>query len=156
MPFAIRYDAAANAGPLKTGPVSEWLVSAWRRYVLFTFLAFAALLVACGGGGDDDDDGDGGAATAAGGVTVGSSGGTVTSTDGRVSLSVPSGALGSDTAIVIEQVPASELDDELTAVAEGGPVYRFEPSGLTFDEPATATFTFDAPRVLGPDSEAGP
>ncbi len=69
---------------------------------------------------------------------VGPDGATVTAADGGVTLEVPSGALAEEIGLTIEPVEIKE--GALSA-------YHFGPDGLTFDEPARVTFTYDPARL---------
>jgi len=62
--------------------------------------------------------------------TIDESGGKITSGDGRVLLSIPTGALQEETAIGIEAV-----EENLPARGIEGTVYRFTPAGVEFAEP---------------------
>jgi hypothetical protein len=76
------------------------------------------------------------------GTLIGSTGGTVTAGGGKLSLTIPAGALRSDVAIAI--VP-------LEAWPEGaiGLVVDIQPSGLLFTTPATLTYRYDAAEIAG-------
>lgn len=80
----------------------------------------------------------GAAATA----TIGASGGSVSSVDGALTLTFPSGALASATAIGIQPI---------TNLAHGkiGTAYRLTPDGQVFLTPVTLTFKYTDQDVLG-------
>src|SRR5690349_15368018 len=63
-------------------------------------------------------------------ATIGPNGGTLASSDGKLSLSVPAGAFASDT--VVQIVPDSTAPEESL-----GPVYQLSPEGTTFAQPVT-------------------
>lgn len=69
---------------------------------------------------------------------VGAEGGTVTSRDGLLTLTIPAGALSADEQISIERVDATELGSGFEDV-EVGSAYEMGPDGLTFDMPITVT-----------------
>lgn len=74
---------------------------------------------------------------------VGPQGGTVTSRDGGVVLTLPPGALSSATEITIETIDPEDLGDEWEEFRAAGRIdaaYEFGPDGLTFATPATITF----------------
>ncbi|MGB5502966.1 MAG: CHRD domain-containing protein [Polyangiales bacterium] len=121
------------------------------RY-LFGFMCVLALgVMGCsetaGTGGSGGDGGQGGTAgvggvggDAGGGganggtsTVIGNAGGTATSSDGRVVITIPAGALSDDTLISI--VPNS------TSGSLGTP-YAFGPEGITFNEPVTVTVSY--------------
>ncbi len=106
-----------------------------RRRILRRCAPFALplLLAACGGSDSDKDE-----AMAPSGLAearIGPSGGTVASSDGLMTLSVPAGALAADTTITVERVSP-----------EGGTLMYYEllPSGLQFQLPATMTVDVSA------------
>jgi hypothetical protein len=74
-------------------------------------------------------------------AVVGASGGTVTSTDQRLTIEIPEGALGADTEFTIGQLNADTLT---SLVGEGGSEqpYLLLPTDQQFEKPVTATFTF--------------
>jgi hypothetical protein len=91
-----------------------------------------ALLVAAGCGKDEPA-----------GSEIGPAGGIVNGPDG-VTLVVPAGALAQPTRIAITR--ASGVADNFLAVS---PAYRFEPAGLTFQQPAVLVIPFQAMLVQG-------
>jgi len=98
----------------------------------------AALLVACGGGASLD------APPAK--QTIGAAGGSLTSPDGRLTLTVPPGALAAATEITIGE-PAATLPAAVKAIGADR-VYRFEPAGLVFAQPVTVRLALPAsPQV---------
>lgn len=117
--------------------------------------------VACSSDDSKNDDNQGGeykpAATdvgsptggAASALIIGPAGGNVVSSDGRLSLTVPAGALATDTNVSI--TPISNK-----AHGGVGTAYRMEPDGQTFATAASLTFSFtdddlkgSAPEFLG-------
>ncbi len=108
-----------------------------RRHLLVLITALVLVAGACGGDGNDD------AAGSEVGVMVGSSGGEVTSSDGRLSLSIPSGALDDDVEISIDPVRRAEWPEDI-AETEPLALYRLEPDGLGFSEPVGIVLNLDA------------
>jgi len=86
----------------------------------------SALLVAVALTGCDSEEG----------TRVDERGGTVTSDDGRVTLSIPAGALADEVAIRIVESEALPED-------AGGPAYEIQPIGVTFSFPAELAYTVD-------------
>lgn len=80
-------------------------------------------------------------------ATIGAAGGSVSTPDGKIALTIPAGALASDTVISIQP---------LTNMAHGkiGAAYRFTPKGQTFLKPVTLTFTYTDQDLLGTAVEA--
>ena len=74
-------------------------------------------------------------------AVIGTSGGTLVSSDGRVAVSVPAGALKSAVKLTIERA----ANPPAGAIA---PVYDLEPDGTTFSIPVTLSMTYD-PSLLG-------
>lgn len=119
----------------------------WFGLLLLTALA-------CGsdnGGGPDPADSElpDPAPTAAGtptgaavSLSIGPGGGTLTSDDGGLTLSVPAGALAADTEIGIQAVTN-------TAWGGLGLAYRLAPAGLDFAAPATLTFAVPSALLAG-------
>jgi hypothetical protein len=106
--------------------------------------AALVMVTACGGGGGPDDGG---------GVppppapppadpqvrqTIGAAGGEVAFADQRFKLTIPAGALGNATEIVITELSATNLPANLQPL-NADKVYRLEPSGTQFAAPVTAT-----------------
>lgn len=78
-------------------------------------------------------------------ATVTPAGGTLTSTDGKLTLTFPAGALGSDTEIVITRVTVAELVNQTgydPSVIEA--VYQLAPSGLNFNVPVSLLYRSDS------------
>ena len=101
------------------------------RYPLRHALVLALVLAA--GCGKDESAG----------TEIGPAGGTVSGPDG-VSLVIPAGALTEPTSISITR--ATGVADNFLAVS---PAYRFEPAGLTFQQPAVLVIPFQALLVQG-------
>ncbi|MGQ0702020.1 MAG: hypothetical protein ACT4PM_02675 [Gemmatimonadales bacterium] len=80
-------------------------------------------------------------------ATIGAAGGTLASSDGRLTISVPAGALTAGTAITIQPITA-------TAPGALGSGYRLLPEGMTFAQPVTLTFIYpgDEAVATGPQS----
>jgi hypothetical protein len=66
---------------------------------------------------------------------IGPGGGTLNSSDGKLSISVPAGALTTETEIAIQ--PAQDASGE-----SFGPVYQLSPEGTTFPQPVTLAWHF--------------
>src|SRR5689334_12990381 len=66
---------------------------------------------------------------------IGSGGGKIVSSDGRVELIFPPGALNLNTSITIQ--PTTNVFD-----STAGQAYRFEPSGIQFKKPVTVIFHY--------------
>ncbi|MBI5098732.1 MAG: hypothetical protein HZB30_05785 [Nitrospirae bacterium] len=86
---------------------------------------------------------DGNAATA----TIGPAGGTLSSPDSKLALSIPAGALTSDTVITIQPI---------TNNAHGGigKGYRLTPDGQVFQQPVSLTFTYTDQGLSGAVADA--
>ena len=75
-------------------------------------------------------------------ATIGAEGGSIQSSDGRLTLLIPAGALSSPTGISL----ATDASDALNGV---GPAYVLSPTGLNFAKPLIARLAY------GPDDVAG-
>jgi hypothetical protein len=75
-------------------------------------------------------------------ATIGAAGGSLTSADGLLTLTIPAGALSANTSISIQPI---------TNMAWGGTGsgYRLSPDGLTFTTPVTLAFQVDAGALDG-------
>lgn len=71
-------------------------------------------------------------------------GATLTSSNGKVTLEIPAGALGEDTEISLSLIPEEDWTDDTRAWEPVGSVYRLEPDGLELLKPATLTFRLEA------------
>ncbi|QHV95724.1 hypothetical protein [Spirosoma endbachense] len=78
--------------------------------------------------------------------TIGPTGGSLTTSDGKLTLSIPAGALTKETQISIEPV-------ETTLPLGVGTSYHFMPEGTQFAKPATFTYHFTDEEVSGIDTE---
>ncbi|MEW8284702.1 MAG: hypothetical protein AB2697_01820 [Candidatus Thiodiazotropha endolucinida] len=82
---------------------------------------------------------------------IGVDGGSITSSDGRLSLHFPDGALPAENTITIKAVDPGQLGSEFNDI-EVDVVYELGPDGLSFDKPVSVTLTMDAPSA---DDAAG-
>jgi hypothetical protein len=121
----------------------------------FAALVASIALAACGGGGDDTPPGDDtpgeilvtspgdplGPETV---VQIGPEGGVAATSDGRMRVEVPPGAVGATTAFTL--VP-------ITNGVPGalGPAWRLGPTDVTFATPVTVTFAYDAAELGATD-----
>lgn len=106
----------------------------WICFVVLFAFAFSAC---------DENGGKGG-----GGVSevIGPEGGTITSRDGRLTLTFPPGALSEDTEITIKEIDPNDLPPEFDGIVADS-AYQLEPDGLEFAVPATATLMLDEDPV---------
>ncbi len=83
-------------------------------------------------------------------VVVDPTGGTISSADGRLILTIPDGALVQTTSISITKLTGGELPNSL--FAEGAELaYRVEPEALDFLKPATLSYRIPAPSNIKTD-----
>lgn len=68
-------------------------------------------------------------------ATIGAAGGSITSADKRITVTIPAGALAADTAIGVQPI-------ENTDAAGFGMAYRLTPDGQKFAKPVTVAFTY--------------
>lgn len=121
--------------------------------VLLSIVLVSILLAGC------DDDGGGGGSTAAppttASETIGPAGGTVTSGDGRLTLTFPPGALPAENTITIETTDPGNPPSEFQGI-EVDNSYDLRPDGLSFDQPVTASFNIGGDPQQDDDSLALP
>jgi len=89
-----------------------------------------ALLFGCG---DESAEGP-----ASGTATIGPAGGVLSSTDGKVELTFPEGAVAGDVTVII-----TLEEQDVSGVNPITPVYRFEPAGTTFAVPVKVRFRYE-------------
>ncbi|HEY3402357.1 MAG TPA: hypothetical protein VGK59_03160 [Ohtaekwangia sp.] len=73
---------------------------------------------------------------------IGTSGGTIHSPDGRLTVTIPAGAVSVNTTITIQPI----TNEGPLGLGSG---YRLQPEGLTFAQPVTLTFTYDEQLLDG-------
>lgn len=113
----------------------------------FCFVILASLAVSCAPPLEPAPTAIGAAKGTATSGLVGASGGTVQSSDGRLTVEVPAGALAADTTISVQP-----LDNK--AHGRVGDGYRLTPEGTTFGKPVTLTFTYSDADLAGSSVEA--
>ncbi|MCG3116621.1 MAG: hypothetical protein LLH30_13150 [Candidatus Manganitrophus sp. SA1] len=96
----------------------------------------------CGGGSSGGGGGAGNPAVAS--ASIGPNGGNMTSLDGKVTLTIPAGALGNTQTITIESIDPATLPGEFAGIAAER-AYELKPDGLQFNPPAQIIFQLDAP-----------
>ena len=100
------------------------------------------VLLGCGGGSSGGGSGAGNPAVAS--ANIGQNGGTLTSLDGKVTLTIPAGALGNTQTITIESIDPATLTGEFAGI-EADLAYELKPDGLQFNPPAQVTLKLDDP-----------
>ncbi len=79
-------------------------------------------------------------------------GGSIGTSDGKITLEIPSGALTEDTTVSIRVLSEDEWTDDIKDLNPVGPVYSLEPDGLTFQKPVTVKLALDSSLYsVGPD-----
>ncbi len=133
--------------------ISRDVRAGFTRWWLLTVAALPLALSACGAGTSDPGGNNGGndpdptttpAGTPNGAVTtqsIGAAGGSLTSTDGTVTISVPAGALATATDISIQPITPQSPG----AVGTG---YRLGPEGVTFSAPVSLSFHYQDADIL--------
>ena len=136
--------------------VSRAATGKWRTWSCLAVTTLLVLaLVGCraaglpGSGGTADDNLPIPSGEPVEGV-VGPGGGTLASETMAIVLEIPAGALDAETLIAV--TPDDEVEHPW---AVPGTVYRFEPSGLAFNEPVTLTIRYDPAHVTADDPEHG-
>lgn len=77
-------------------------------------------------------------------TTIGPSGGTASSSDGQLSVSIPAGVLNTDTTITVQAITNNALGGFGTA-------YRLGPDGMHFSTPVTLRFSYPGDSVQVPE-----
>jgi len=105
----------------------------FRPLRIFTISIILVFLISCGGnsGGGEVNQ------------TIGADGGTITSSDGNLTLTIPAGALAADTTITIKSAGSSAIPAILRANATTTRIYTLEPEGLEFAVPVVARLLLD-------------
>jgi len=80
-------------------------------------------------------------------ATIGAGGGTLASSDGHLTITVPAGALATDTAVGIQPIRA-------TAPGALGSGYRLTPEGMNFALPVTLTLSYPAAEAAASTAES--
>lgn len=80
--------------------------------------------------------------------TIGAEGGTLTSTDGKVTLTIPAGAVDKATPFSIEPITN-------TAPNGVGRAYRFAPDGMQFKTPLSLTYRYEDSEVMSEELLVG-
>lgn len=107
----------------------------WGRWLLWVI----GIGLTVGGCSDDNPEKrSGGGSPGAGSANIGTDGGAVTSGDGKVTLTVPAGALGTTETIVIRSIPPASLPPELAGAELA---WELRPDGLQFAQPAQVSVT---------------
>lgn len=79
--------------------------------------------------------------------TIDASGGIISSTDGRLKLSIPAGALNSAVVVSIQAISN-------TVPLGTGPAFRISPSTISLSKPVTVTLAYNEAALDGLDEEA--
>ena len=111
----------------------------WICFIVLITFAFSAC---------DENGGNGGSGVS---EVIGPDGGTITSLDGRLTLTFPPGALSEDTEIIITDVKGGEARAENDGL-EPQFTYNLEPDGIEFDVPVIASFLTDETPAQGDGS----
>ncbi len=101
-----------------------------RPFVIFLLLL--CIVAACDGNGNNN-------VTTR---TIGPEGGTIKSSDGKLTLEIPAGALDEDTEISIRRVDQSEISEEF-GDTDIDSAYELIPDGLIFNVPVRASVKLD-------------
>jgi hypothetical protein len=79
--------------------------------------------------------------------TIGAEGGSITSADGKIKLTIPAGAVATATSFSIQPVTN-------TAPLGAGPSYRLLPENTAFSKPVTIALSYDDASVEGSNEDA--
>lgn len=115
----------------------------WRAVVACLGVALALGLAGC-----PDNSSKGGGAGSSGSGVVGAAGGEVETTDGRLKVTVPPGALSTDTEITIDSTSEAPPDDVAAFSDEDAMGFDLGPEGTVFAMPVTISVMLDDPPLL--------
>jgi hypothetical protein len=79
--------------------------------------------------------------------SIGAAGGVLTSADGKISLTIPAGALTTEVNLSVQSITN-------TLPLSAGPAFRLLPAATTFSKPLTVEYTYDSASFEGSDEEA--
>ncbi|MCG3111294.1 MAG: hypothetical protein MCM46_05655 [Candidatus Manganitrophus sp. SB1] len=113
----------------------------WAAWLLLV-MGIGLKVSGCGGGSSVGGGGAGNPAIAS--ASIGPNGGNITSLDGKVTLTIPAGALGNTQTITIESIDPATLPAEFAGIAAER-AYELKPDGLQFNPPAQIRLQLDAP-----------
>ncbi|GAO42524.1 hypothetical protein [Flavihumibacter petaseus] len=123
----------------------QFPVNQYRRLILLLLFSIPFLFTSCSKNPGETPVGPSPIITPKGNATgspvtatIGAAGGSLTSDDGRISLTVPPGAVSGNTTFSIQPI-RNTLDTNMPA-----PAYRLLPEGLTFTHPVQLSFHYDA------------
>ncbi len=71
-------------------------------------------------------------------------GGSIGTSDGKITVEIPPGALAEDTTVSISVLSEDEWTEDVRDLNPVGPVYSLEPDGLNFQEPVTVKLALDS------------
>jgi len=121
-----------------------------RLIALTLVLALAAPLLAGCGGGEGET-----VALLLEEFISASEGGNISSSDGRITVEIPGGALSEDTEITVREMEEEEWSDDIKTLGPLGHVYSLEPDGLEFTQPVKLTLRLETEDLAGLDLEDG-
>ena len=121
-------------------------------FVLLGSLCTAGLACSDSGGGAGGAGGAGGSGGDTGQAMIGPDGGSVTTTDGRLTLTVPAGALGETVDVRIAPIAIDDAPASVQALPGDLTVYDLQPAGLQFASPADLEVT--VPEALTRSGDA--
>lgn len=117
-----------------------------ERCLLWLGLCICLVSVgACGGssGGSGNNDSDPDADDNVVSASIGPAGGSLTSTDGKVTLTLPEGAVAAETAISITAINTTDLPGAFAGSNVLG-AYELGPSGTVFTQPVSLALNYDS------------
>lgn len=113
----------------------------WAAWLLLV-MGIGLKVSGCGGGSSGGGGGAGNPAVAS--ASIGPNGGNMTSLDGKVTLTIPAGALGNTQTITIESIDPATLPAKFAGIAAER-AYELKPDGLQFNPPAQISLQLDDP-----------
>lgn len=123
----------------------NYIIQTACRYL--AALLVGVLLVSCGGGG-------GAPVGTTVSTPIGANGGIVTSADGKLTLTIPAGALGNTEIITIESIDPVTLPPEFSGL-NGQAAYKLGPDGTQFAQPVGVSVNLNDPPLQADGSVKG-
>ena len=105
------------------------------------FVFLISLLSSCGGGGGGDTSSNNNSNVVS--AVIGPAGGSLTTKDGNATITIPAGALSTNTTITAAPVENTPVVLSASVGGSGGALYEFGPAGIVFDSDVTYSYNYD-------------
>ena len=105
-------------------------------------LCLIGIVSSCGGGGGSSPSNAGNNSNVVSAV-IGPAGGSLTTKDGNATITIPAGALATNTTITASPVGKTPVVLSASVAGSGGALYEFGPADTVFDSDVTISFNYD-------------